>query len=166
MPGWVYHGNSLTCKGHCSSVVLRGFLHFFPHVVVHRSTHIKPRSTLSQASLSSGFLNRCNFCLTFPETVNVASSRESGVCWWDLMSSWCLEKCASWEEEAKGSLVWSRTCRLGQISPHTFLPFPSFITPAPGWEKLWRAAMRVKSEPGTKEVSILLPECSYENLGW
>lgn len=157
MPSSVHHGSTLTCKYH------KSLLHFSPRLVVHRSTQ-KPRSILSQASQSSRFLNRCNVWLTVPERVNAAPSPESGVCCWDLMSPWCLEKRTSWEERSRGqlSVIQKEQVRTDLTSLVSALPY-GFITPAPGWEKA------VESSDGREirtRVSISLPGSSDENLGW
>lgn len=66
---------------------------------------------------------------------------------------------------SRGQLSVIQKMQVGtDLFTHTFLPFPTFITPAPGWEKRLRTAMSVKSEPGMKEVSILLPESSCAKL--
>lgn len=65
---------------------------------------------------------------------------------------------------SRGQLSVIQKMQVGtDLASHVFfLPYPSFITPAPGWETLLRTAMSVKCDPGMKEVSILLSESSYK----
>lgn len=54
-------------------------------------------------------------------------------------------------------------CRLGHISFHTFLPFPGFTPPAPGWGDFYN-----RQEPASCSewwmLLIFLPLKRYENL--